>query len=270
MTTNGAGPQLAGSVPGRRAPPSWRPPRRQSRGAKIDAAAVATVQDLAEAGGSTASYAAPWDTAFLTDQTLCNTVPPTLGKECMARPRSEDKRDAILAAAVRVIAAQGLSAPTATIAKEAGVSNGSLFTYFETKADLLNQLYMELKAEMGAAASDGLPPEGDVRSQLLHMWSGWLRWATSSPEKRRALAHLGVSDDITPESHRTASQALAGIREILQRSHENGPMRQAPLGFVVALMSALADTTTDFMLRDPANADKHGAAAFEALWRIVA
>ena len=30
----------------------------------------------------------------------------------------------------------GLGAPTATIAKEAGVSNGSLFTYFETKADL--------------------------------------------------------------------------------------------------------------------------------------
>ena len=56
----------------------------------------------------------------------------------MARPKSDDKRDAILAAATRVIAAQGLSAPTAAIAKEAGVSNGSLFTYFETKADLLS------------------------------------------------------------------------------------------------------------------------------------
>ena len=49
----------------------------------------------------------------------------------MARPKSDDKRDALVAAAARVIAAQGLSAPTAVIAKEAGVSNGSLFTYFE-------------------------------------------------------------------------------------------------------------------------------------------
>jgi AcrR family transcriptional regulator len=53
----------------------------------------------------------------------------------MARPKSEDKRNAIMAAAIRVIAAQGLAAPTATIAKEAGVANGSLFNYFETKAD---------------------------------------------------------------------------------------------------------------------------------------
>jgi AcrR family transcriptional regulator len=97
-------------------------------------------------------------------------------------------------------------AATATIAKEAGVSNGSLFTYFETKADLLNQLYIELKAEMAAAALDGLPTESDIRKQVLHMWSHWLRWAMSCPEKRRTLAHLGVSDDITSESRQAAQQ----------------------------------------------------------------
>ena len=47
----------------------------------------------------------------------------------MARPKSEDKRNAIMEAATRVIVAQGLGGPTATIAQEAGISNGSLFTY---------------------------------------------------------------------------------------------------------------------------------------------
>jgi hypothetical protein len=46
-------------------------------------------------------------------------------------------RRASAPAAIRVIASQGLSAPTAVIAKEAGISNGPLFTYFKTKADLL-------------------------------------------------------------------------------------------------------------------------------------
>jgi AcrR family transcriptional regulator len=187
----------------------------------------------------------------------------------MARPRSDERRSAIMSAAIRVIASEGLGAATATIAKEAGVSNGSLFTYFETKADLLNQLYVELKTEMAAAALDGLPDEGDIREQMLHVWTHWLRWATSYPEKRRTLAHLGVSDDINLESHRTASRAMAGIAQLLERSRENGPMREAPLGFVAALMSALADATIDFMIRDPANADNHGTTAFEALWRIV-
>ena len=62
-----------------------------------------------------------------------------------------------MSAAIRVIASQGLGAPTATIAKEAGISNGSLFTYFETKADLLNHLYVELKTEMAAAATRRTP-----------------------------------------------------------------------------------------------------------------
>lgn len=99
----------------------------------------------------------------------------------MARPKSDDRRNAILAAAIRIIASQGLSAPTALIAKEAGVSNGSLFTYFDTKADLLNQLYIELKTETAFAALNALPNGEDVRSQMAHIWSGSLRWATSNP-----------------------------------------------------------------------------------------
>lgn len=188
----------------------------------------------------------------------------------MARPRSDERRSAIISTAVRVIASQGLGAATATIAKEAGVSNGSLFTYFETKADLLNQLYIELKTEMAASALDGLPAVDGARGQMLHIWTHWLRWATAFPEKRRTLAYLGVSDEITPESYQIGHQSMAGIAKLLDRSRTNGPMRDAPLTFVAALMSALADTTTDFMISDPANADKHGMAAFEALWRIVA
>jgi AcrR family transcriptional regulator len=188
----------------------------------------------------------------------------------MPRPRSDDKRAAIMSAAARVIAAQGLGAATATIAKEAGVSNGSLFTYFDTKADLLNQLYLELKTDMAAAALGGVPAGSDVREQMLHMWSRWLRWATAYPEKRRALAQLEVSDEITSPAHRAASQALTGIAVLLERSRENGPMRDAPLAFVVALANALAEATIDFIIRDPGNADAHGRAGFDALWRMIA
>jgi AcrR family transcriptional regulator len=55
----------------------------------------------------------------------------------MARPLSEDKRTAILEAATEVVATLGLSAPTAKIAKGAGVAEGTLFTYFANKDELL-------------------------------------------------------------------------------------------------------------------------------------
>jgi len=174
-----------------------------------------------------------------------------------------------MSAATRVIAAQGLGAATALIAKEAGVSNGSLFTYFDTKADLLNQLYLELKTDMGAAALGGLP-DGGVREQMLHMWSRWLHWAAAYPEKRRALAQLDVSDEISALTHRAASQGMTGIAVILERSRENGPMRDVPLAFVVVLANSLAETTIDFIISDPANAEAHGRTGFDALWRMIA
>jgi len=175
-----------------------------------------------------------------------------------------------MSAAIRVIASDGLGASTAAIAKEAGVSNGSLFTYFETKAELMNKLYVELKTEMAAVALDGLPIKSDIRKQVFHMWRNWLRWAASHPDRRRTLAQLSVSDEITPESRQTGQRAMAGIAKLLERSRENGPMRDAPLGFVVTLMNALAEATIDYIIRDPANADAHSEAAFDALWRMVA
>src|ERR1700728_1480417 len=187
----------------------------------------------------------------------------------MARPKSEDKRDALMAAATRVIAAQGLSAPTAVIAREAGVSNGSLFTYFDTKADLFNQLYLELKTGMATTSLEGLPVRAPLREQFFRMWSNWMRWATSNPGKRRALALLDVSDDIAQETRAASHQAMAEVAGMLGRARACGPMRDAPMGFAVAMMNSLAEATMDFMVSDPANADEHSRAGFDALCRML-
>ena len=76
----------------------------------------------------------------------------------MARPLSEDKRTAILEAATEVVAMLGVSAPTAKIAKGAGVAEGTLFTYFANKDELLNRLYLELKTDLRDAMMTGYPP----------------------------------------------------------------------------------------------------------------
>jgi AcrR family transcriptional regulator len=172
-------------------------------------------------------------------------------------------------AATRVIVTQGLGAPTATIAQEAGVSNGSLFTYFATKADLFNQLYLELKTGMAAAALEGFPGEGDLRKQAFLVWSNWMDWATSNPEKRRALAQLSVSGEITPATRATAQKTLTGLADLMEEMHTHGSLRSASKGFAAAVMNSLAETTMDFMIQDPANAKKHCKVGFEVFWRAI-
>ena len=176
----------------------------------------------------------------------------------------------VAAAATRMIVTQGLSAPTAGIAKEAGVANGSLFTYFETKTDLFNQLYLELKTEMASAALKDLPTRAEPREQLLHLWQHWMNWAASCPEKRRALAQLGVSEEITLETREAAHRTMAGVAGLLEQIRGNGPMGRSPMGFVVAIMNSVAEATIDFMTQHSTHATKHCKEGFEALWRVVA
>lgn len=175
-----------------------------------------------------------------------------------------------MAAATLAIVAQGLGAPTAAIAKNAGISNGSLFTYFETKAALFNQLYFELKSDMGSAALDGFSARAPLRRQLERLWLNWTRWATANPDKRRAMALLHVSDDITSETRAALHQEMAPIAALLEQARAKGPMKDASMAYIGAMMNAMADTTMDFMLQDPKHADEHCKVGFDALWRMLA
>jgi AcrR family transcriptional regulator len=189
----------------------------------------------------------------------------------MARPRSDERRAAILEAATQVISSQGLmAAATSAIAKQAGVSNGSLFLYFETKSALLNELYVQLKKEMGDAAFADLPASADVRQQLHHMWVQWLAWATNHPDKRRALAQLEVADDITAESHRSVRESQHEMADLLERARAGGHMADQPISFALIITGAIADATMDALIRDPATPESRSEAAFEAVWRVLA
>ena len=192
----------------------------------------------------------------------------------MPRRRNPAHREALLSAATRVIADQGLGVATASIARQAGVSAGTLFNYFESKPVLVNELYVSLKCEMGKAAVDGLPVEATPHDQLRHVWVRWVGWATDAPEKRRALAHLDVAEDITEKSRETVHQGFAGTAELLQRCRADGPMQDVPLGFVLRILNGIADATIDDLIAKPgrgsATNDARTSVAFDAIWRAIA
>jgi hypothetical protein len=96
-----------------------------------------------------------------------------------------------------------------------------------------------------------------------------MRWVISDPDKRRALAQLSVSEEITPETRAQSHKPMAGIAELLERCRAAGPMRESSMSFVLSIMNSLAETTMDFMLQDPRNAETHCQVGFDALWRIL-
>src|ERR1700674_2998145 len=133
----------------------------------------------------------------------------------MARPLSEEKRTAILAAATEMVAMLGVSAPTAKIAKEAGVAEGTLFTYFTNKDELLNQLYLELKLDLRDAMMTGYPAGKGLIVRNRHVWDRFIGWGSAHPLKRRAMRQLAVSDRITEENKKLVGDSFGEVDDIM-------------------------------------------------------
>ncbi len=149
------------------------------------------------------------------------------------------------------------------------MAHGSMFTYFETKAELWNELYLDLRSGMAAAALKRYLPDGERRRQFEAIWWDWMDWGVAHAEERRALAVLGVSDEVTPESRAAGDRAMAGMGELVARIHANGPMSGAPRGLCLALMNSVAEATMDFMARGQGDRVHCCRAGFEAVWRMV-
>jgi AcrR family transcriptional regulator len=186
----------------------------------------------------------------------------------MARPRSEDKRQAILQAATRLFAEEGLNAPTARIARSAGVAEGTLFTYFASKDELMNQLYLGLKAQL-RSAMEPAPARAGLREQVRQAWHAYVDWGVGHPQERRVLAKLGWSDRITGPVRAEGVQAFGEVSRLLEAGRAKGVLRSQPPAFVGALMAAMADTTMDFIGRDPAAAEAIREAGFSAFWNAI-
>lgn len=189
----------------------------------------------------------------------------------MARPKSDDKRNAILDAAIAVFARQGVwSTPTSAISKAAGVAEGTLFTYFATKDVLVNELYRRLKLEFADVLLSAFPRTADVRSMFQHIWQRYIAWGVTNPEKFKVMAQLSVSDQITAESKAAGYAPFTELERIASASIEQQQIADYPVEFIAAMLEGLAETTMQFVARR--NSDDtydYCAAGFEIFWKGI-
>lgn len=187
----------------------------------------------------------------------------------MARLRSPEKRSAILDAAVHEIALTGLSAPTSRIAHRAGVAEGTLFTYFSNKEELLNELYFELKMEVYAQLNTSFPHDLSLERQARHIWVTYLDWAIAYPDKRTVSVQLNLSNLIKPESReRTAIEREAVDRTFSGLGQSSGLVK-LPTGFAASTMAAMQEVILDCIGKQPERRNELIEAGFGIFWRAI-
>ncbi|MFC5393542.1 TetR/AcrR family transcriptional regulator [Bosea vestrisii] len=188
----------------------------------------------------------------------------------MARPLSEAKREAILEAACRLVAEHGTGAPTAKIAKEAKLAEGTLFTYFASKDELLNQLYLELKTDFAKLAIPSYPSDGSLRDRFEHFWNGFIDWGAKHPAKRKALRQLAVSGRISQETRDKSAVAFAEIGTMFEQGHRDGVLKDQPQSFIGAVLDAIGTMTLDLIAQEPNRHEHYRKIGFSVFWDGIA
>ena len=189
----------------------------------------------------------------------------------MARPKSEDKKLALLDAATTAFAQSGIAASTALIARSAGVAEGTLFRYFATKDDLLNALYLHLKQNLCQTMLANMDRAlTQPKEHTRNIWNSYIDWGIRNPVAHGAIRQLGVSEKINAETEQAVHEMFPELHELCRRSIRPVFMSEEFRLFGDALFLSLAETTMSFATREPARATEIKALGFEAMWRALA
>jgi AcrR family transcriptional regulator len=186
----------------------------------------------------------------------------------VARPKSEDKRNAILDAATRLFAERGLAAaPTSEISRLAGVAEGTLFTYFGTKDELINSLYRELKLELADAMMSDFPRKKNVRTRMRHVWDRYVGWGIANPRQRKVLGQLTVSEVLSKESREAGSAPFVEFQAMIRDGIEGRIFRNdLPVELISKSLGALVEATIDLTVSNPSKAGKYRESGFQMFW----
>jgi AcrR family transcriptional regulator len=131
----------------------------------------------------------------------------TTGSHAAVTPRTADKREAIMAAALDLFVERGFyGTAVPEIADRAGVGAGTIYRYFTSKEALVNEIYREQKVAFASRVLDGFPATAPTREQFRTMWTRMSRFA---------IEH--TSSFIFLELHHHAAYLDAASRAVEQR-----------------------------------------------------
>jgi AcrR family transcriptional regulator len=184
----------------------------------------------------------------------------------MSRPKSDNKRKAILDAAQHVIAERGVgNSPTSAISKAAGVAEGSLFTYFANKDELLNELYLEMRRDFDRNLT-AYPHDSGTATRLRYVWDTFVNLGIAQPRRLEVLRQLRATGKLLKENERAGVMVLETLRAT-REAVEGGEFHDAPLEFMVLLLRAHAEATIEFILAHPELEAQSRELGFNLIWR---
>lgn len=184
--------------------------------------------------------------------------------------KQSEKRKAILEASLNLFCEKCYQdTSTASISQAANVGTGTLFCYFDSKEDLVNELYLQSKEEFAAYMEDGVWANLTFKTQLKHILDRTIDWYIKNPKKILFMTQYRSSALITNATREKATERFTVISDVVKKAVENGEVSTESVDLLSALISGYLHMASQYLMdkASETNLKKWQEEAFNVIWK---
>lgn len=160
----------------------------------------------------------------------------------------------LLNAATQVFLEHGFAASSMDMVRQrAGVSNGSLYHHFPTKARLADVLYAYTLRDFHSALLPSIGERTAAEAGVRGMVRAYVNWVVAHPDRARLLHELRRGGHLSEEGEWTKEREdnFRVLSEWVSQKVAEGQMRKMPFALWVALVFAPAISLTAHWVKQP-------------------
>ena len=183
-----------------------------------------------------------------------------------------EKYDKIIASALKLFTREGFqNTPTALIAKEAGVANGTLFHYFKNKEVLIDSVYLHSKESLIEALKAGINQGMNIPEIAGKMFLNGIKWSIENTEHLIFYQIYGHTHFISYTTKDDGHKKFAFLLELIEEGKKLGYIKDIPsdlvytavIGIMVQMMNYYSEHPEEF------NDKQSLTNAFTLLWDSI-
>lgn len=187
----------------------------------------------------------------------------------MVRNLSDEKREKFLDAALRLFVFRGIqNTTTAEIAREAGTASGTLFLYFPTKQDLLNELVLRSSREESEYIYSRLDPSATARDMFATIWTCSIHWLLDHLDAYQFSQQIRDSGLIPVEVAAETGRHFRFYYDAIQKGQLDGSIKALPVDLIGGFLYQGIVAVMNYMRLhpDPQTRDRTIQDGFRVFW----
>jgi len=190
----------------------------------------------------------------------------------MVRTLNPERREKFLNAALALFVEKGVqNTTTAEIAQAAGAAAGTLFLYFPTKQDLINELALQISRAQAERINSLLDPAFSARESFFAIWRGSVGWFVENPLAYRYILQVRDSGMISAEVVKETGQLFIFYYAAIQKGLQEKVIQPYPVDLVGGFLyqNIVAITNYIQMQQDQARRQEAVEMGFDIFWNGI-